>query len=86
MYVHYAEVFCTEMIQKSVQCSELGGVHYVEVQLQQKSIGGTKKPVQTGGVHYAEVFINGGFTVYISKILWAIFFQVKNLKNYSENP
>ena len=50
---------------KSVHCSELGGVHYIEVCLQQKSIGGTEICVQTGGVHYIEVFTNRGLTVYI---------------------
>ena len=48
---------------KSVHCLELGGVHYIEVYLQQKSIGGTEICVQTGGVHYIEVFTNRGFTV-----------------------
>ncbi len=63
--VHYKEVFFDEGTRNSVHCSELGGVHYIEVCLQQKSIGGTKACVQTGGVHYIEVFTNGGFTVYI---------------------
>ncbi len=63
--VHYIEVFCTIRTKNSVHCSELGGVHYAEVYLQQKSIGGTETCVQTGGVHYIEVFINGGFTVLI---------------------
>ena len=62
--VHYIEVFFTEGIKKSVHCSELGGVHYIEVYLQQKLIGGTETRVQIGGVHYREVFIKGGFTVY----------------------
>ena len=55
--------FPTERTKKSVQCSELGGVHLAEVHLQQKSIGGTESSVQVGGVHYREVFINRGFTV-----------------------
>ena len=61
------------MIEKSVQCSELGGVHLAEVYLQQKSIGGTETSVQMGGVHYREVFINRGFTVipnYERKSYW----------------
>jgi len=58
------EVFFAEGTKKSVRCSELGGVHYIEVHLQQKSIGGTRTRVQIGGVHYIEVFIKGGFTVY----------------------
>ncbi len=61
--VHCIEVFCIIRTKNSVHCSELGGVHYIEVYLQQKSIGGTETCVQTGGVHYIEVFINGGFTV-----------------------
>jgi len=61
--VHYAEVFFAEGTKKSVHCSELGGVHYVEVHLQPKSIGGTETRVQIGGVHLVEVFIKGGFTV-----------------------
>ena len=61
--VHYIEVFSAEGTKKSVHCSELGGVHYIEVYLQQKSIGGTETRVQIGGVHYTEVFIKGGFTV-----------------------
>jgi len=63
--VHDIEVFFDEGIRKSVHCSELGGVHYIEVYLQQKSIGGTETRVQIGGVHYTEVFIKGGFTVFI---------------------
>ena len=43
--------FSTEMTEKSVQCSELGGVHLGEVYLQQKSIGETERSVQMGGVH-----------------------------------
>lgn len=50
--------------ENSVHCSELGDVHYIEVGLQQKSIGGTETCVQTGGVHDIEVFTNGRFTVY----------------------
>ena len=38
--VHYIEVFSAEGTKKSVHCSELGGVHYIEAHLQQKSIGG----------------------------------------------
>ncbi len=49
--------------EKSVHCSELGGVHYIEVHLQQKLIGGTGTSVQTRGVHFIEVFTKGGFTV-----------------------
>jgi hypothetical protein len=63
MRVHYTEVFFAEGTKKGVHCSELGGVHYIEVHLQQKSIGGTETRVQIGGVHYIEVFIKGGFTV-----------------------
>ena len=62
--VHYIEVFFDEGTRKSVHCSEVGGVHYIEVYLQQKSIGGTERCVHMGGVHYTEVFTNGGFTVY----------------------
>jgi hypothetical protein len=62
--VHYIEVFFAEGTKKSVQCSELGGVHYIEVHLQQKLIGGTDTRVHRGGVHYIEVFTNRGFTVY----------------------
>jgi hypothetical protein len=40
--VHYIEVFCTIGTKNSVHCSELGGVHYVKVYLQQKSIGGDR--------------------------------------------
>jgi hypothetical protein len=61
--------FSTERTEKSVQCSELGGVHLAEVHLQQKSIGGTESSVQVGGVHYREVFINRGFTVYYNLLL-----------------
>jgi hypothetical protein len=61
--VHYIEVFFAGGTRKSVHCSELGGVHYIEVYLQQKSIGGTETCVQIGGVHYIEVFTNRGFTV-----------------------
>ena len=60
--VHYIEVFSAEGTKKSVHCSELGGVHYIEAHLQQNSIGGTKTRVQIGGVHFIEVFINRGFT------------------------
>jgi hypothetical protein len=63
MRVHYTEVFFAEGTKKGVYCSELGGVHYIEVHLQQKSTGGTETRVQIGGVHYIEVFIKGGFTV-----------------------
>jgi hypothetical protein len=63
--VHYIEVIFAEGTKKWCSFSEWGGVHYVEVYLQQKSIGGTEICVQTGGVHYAEVFINRDFTVYI---------------------
>jgi hypothetical protein len=66
--VHYTEVFFAEGTRKSVQCSELGGVHLVEVHLQLKLIGGTHTSVQIGGVHLAEVFIKGGFTVLINSI------------------
>ncbi len=62
-HVHYVEVFFTARTENLVHCSELGGVHYIEVCLQQKSIGGTETYVQIGGVHYIEVFTNGGFTV-----------------------
>ena len=50
--------------QKSVHCSELGGVHYIEAQLQQKMIGGTEICVQIGGFHFIEVFTYRGFTVF----------------------
>ena len=66
--VHYIEVFFDEGTRKSVHCSEVGGVHYIEVYLQQKSIGGTERCVHMGGVHYTEVFTNGGFTVYYLKL------------------
>ena len=49
--VHYIEVFSTLGPKKSVHCSELGGVHYIEFNLQQKLIGGTGTCVQTRGVH-----------------------------------
>ncbi len=55
--VHYIEVFLNIGTKKSVHCSELGGVHYIEVDLQQKLIGGTGTCVQTRGVHYAEVLL-----------------------------
>jgi len=42
----------------------LGGVHFIEVHLQQKTVGGTEISVQSGGVHFIEVFTKGGFTVY----------------------
>ncbi len=42
----------------------IGGAHYIEVCLQQKSIGGIETCVRIGGVHYIEVFTNGGFTVF----------------------
>ncbi len=61
------EVFFAEWTKKSIHCSELGGVHYIEVHLQQKSIGGTETRVQIEGVHYIEVFIKGGFTVMSDK-------------------
>ena len=63
-FVHYIEVFSDEETKKSVQCSELGGVHYIEVCLQQKFVGGTGACVHMGGVHYIEVFTKGGYTVY----------------------
>ncbi len=66
-HVHYVEVFFTSRTENRVHCSELGGVHYIEVCLQQKSIGGTETCVQIGGIHYIEVFTNGGFTVYVSE-------------------
>jgi hypothetical protein len=72
--VHYIEVFFAEGTKKSVHCSELGGVHYIEVRLQQKSIGGTEICVQIGGVHYIEVFTNGGFTVILIKRKFCWFF------------
>ncbi len=56
--VHYIEVFCTIRTKNSVHCSELGGVHYVEVYIYNKN--------RSGGPRHAfkqEVFINGGFTV-----------------------
>ena len=62
-FVHYIEVFCDGGTKKSVQCSELGGVHYIEVCLQQKIVGGTGACVHMGGVHYIEVFTKGGYTV-----------------------
>jgi len=43
----------------------LGGVHFIEVHLQQKTVGGTEISVQSGGVHFIEVFTKGGFTVYL---------------------
>jgi len=46
----------------------LGGVHFIEVHLQQKTVGGTEISVQSGGVHFIEVFTKGGFTV----ILWTV--------------
>ena len=49
--VHYMEVFFDEGTKNRVHCSELGGVHYIEVLLQQKLIGGTGTSVQTRGVH-----------------------------------
>ena len=55
--------FFTVGTKNCVHCSELGGVHYIEVCLQQKLVGGTETCVQTRGVHYVEVFTNGGFTV-----------------------
>ena len=61
--VHFIEVFSAEGTKKSVHCSELGGVHYIEVHLQQKLIGGTEIRVQIGGVHFREVFTYRGFTV-----------------------
>ena len=63
---------------KSVHCSELGGVHYIEVCLQQKSIGGTEICVQTGGVHYIEVFTNRGFTVCRLRLLITLNKNVRN--------
>ena len=57
------EVFFSTRTENRVHCSEFGGVHYIEVCLQQKTVGGTGTSVQTGGVHYIEVFTNGGFTV-----------------------
>ena len=65
IHVHYVEVFFTARTENRVHCSELGGVHYIEVFLQQKSIGGTETCVQIGGVHYIEVFTDGGFTVFV---------------------
>jgi hypothetical protein len=80
IHVHYVEVFFTARTENRVHCSELGGVHYIEVCLQQKSIGGTETCVQIGGVHYIEVFTNGGFTVIISLcfILFRIFVFVQS--------
>ncbi len=40
--VHYIEVFPNIGTRKSVHCSELAGVHYIEVNLQQKLIGGDR--------------------------------------------
>jgi hypothetical protein len=57
------EVFSDEGTKNSVQCSELGGVHCIEVCLQQKIVGGTRACVHMGGVHYIEVFTKGGYTV-----------------------
>ena len=54
--VHYIEVFLNIGTKKSVHCSELGGVHYIEVNLQQKLIGGTGTCVQTRGVHYKRFY------------------------------
>jgi hypothetical protein len=54
--IHYIEVFLNIGTKKSVQCSELGGVHYIEVNLQQKLIGGTGTCVQTRGVHYERFY------------------------------
>ena len=31
MHVHYREVLSVQGTKKNVQCSELGGVHYIEV-------------------------------------------------------
>ena len=45
----------------------LGGVHFIEVHLQQKTVGGTEISVQSGGVHFIEVFTKGGFTVFRKK-------------------
>ncbi len=71
MCVHYIEVFFAQGTKNHVHCSELGGVHYIEVCLQRKPIGGTETRVQTGGVHYIEVFTNGGFTVIISVLFFS---------------
>ena len=38
--IHFLEVFVVKGIEESVQCSELGGVHYIEVQSQQKQSEG----------------------------------------------
>ena len=80
MCVHYIEVICAEGTKKSCSCSGLGGVHYVEVHLQQKSIRGTEICVQTGGVHYAEVFTNRDFTAYriVFSLLFVIYFLLDN--------
>ena len=61
--VHYVEVSFDEGTKKSVQCSELGGVHYTDGRSQQKSVGGTRGCVHMGGVHFIEVFTKGGLTV-----------------------
>ena len=58
--------FSYDGTENSVHSSELRGVHYREVLVQQKSLAGTGKFVQRGGVHFREVFINGGFTVHTS--------------------
>ena len=50
--------FSAEGTEKSVQCSELGGVHYIEVRLQQKLIGGTVASVQMRGVHWGRFYCN----------------------------
>ncbi len=51
MRVHYTEVFFAEGTKKGVHCSELGGVHYIEVHLQQKSIGEIKTRVHIESIH-----------------------------------
>ena len=81
--VHHREVSFDEGTKKSVHCSELGGVHYTEVHLQQKSLGGTEARVQIGGVHYIEVFIKGGSTVDNFTIIFILilFYLVSALNN-----
>ena len=56
-YINHTEVFFVEVTEKSVHCSDLRGVHYIEICLQQKIVGGP------GEVFKQEVFTNRGSTV-----------------------
>ena len=73
--VHYIEVFSTERTKNRVHCSELRGVHYIEICFQQKTIRSPTIHVQIGGVLWVEV--------HIKEVLQSLAFWEHIITNYT---